>query len=86
MGDGKAARRPARDGRRSTVTGHTDSDNENHPKDVDFTPAGIGKRWEAGHVATPQAPEQRPWERERDPLEGVVLHEQMMQDSRLAAE
>jgi NTE family protein len=61
-------------------------DNENHTKDIDFTPAGIGKRWEAGHVATRQALEQRPWERERDPLEGVVLHEQMMPDIRLAAE
>jgi NTE family protein len=53
-------------------------DNENHTKDVDFTPAGIGKRWEAGYHATRQVIEQTPWEQECDPLEGVILHEQTM--------
>jgi NTE family protein len=53
-------------------------DNENHTKDVDFTPAGIGKRWEAGYHATRQVIEQTPWEQEFDPLEGVILHEQTM--------
>ena len=51
-------------------------DNENHTKDVDFTPDGIGKRWEAGYHATRQAIEQMPWEQECDPLESVILHEQ----------
>ena len=60
-------------------------DNENHTKDVDFTSAGIGKRWEAGYRATLQAIEQMPWRHEADPLEGVVLHEQMP-DMPLAAE
>jgi NTE family protein len=52
-------------------------DNENHTKDVDFTSAGIAKRWDAGYHATRQAIEQMPWEEECDPLEGVVLHEQV---------
>jgi NTE family protein len=52
-------------------------DNESHTKDVDFTPAGICRRWEAGYTATRQAVEKRPWERACDPLEGVILHEQM---------
>ncbi len=60
-------------------------DNENHTKDIDFTPAGIGRRWEAGYLATRQAVEQKPWERDFDPLEGVILHEQMP-DMREAAE
>jgi NTE family protein len=51
-------------------------DNENHTKDVDFTPSGIGRRWEAGYRATRQAVEQGAWEGEFDTLEGVILHEQ----------
>jgi NTE family protein len=60
-------------------------DNENHTKDVDFTATGIGKRWEAGYRATLRAIAQMPWQDEADPLEGVVLHEQMP-DMPLAAE
>jgi len=32
-------------------------------------------RWEAGYTKTMRALEQAPWEREFDPLEGVILHE-----------
>jgi NTE family protein len=32
-------------------------------------------RWEAGYTNTMRALEQAPWEREFDPLEGVILHE-----------
>jgi NTE family protein len=53
-------------------------DNENHTKDVDFTPTGISRRWEAGYAATRQALEARPWEGMCDPLEGVILHEQRL--------
>jgi NTE family protein len=60
-------------------------DGENHTKDIDFTPGGIAKRWEAGYLATRQAIEQMPWQRTTDPLEGVILHEQMP-DMPLAAE
>jgi NTE family protein len=50
-------------------------ENENHTKDVDFSPSSIRMRWEAGYTKTMRALEQAPWEREFDPLEGVILHE-----------
>ena len=57
-------------------------ENENHTKDVDFSPSSIRARWEAGYVKTMRALDQAPWEDEVDPLEGVILHEpktEMMQ-------
>jgi NTE family protein len=48
---------------------------EDHTKDVDFTSAGINKRWRAGYEQTIRAIEQAPWQGEVDPLEGVFLHE-----------
>jgi NTE family protein len=50
-------------------------DNENHNKDIDFSPSGIRSRWEAGYAHTMRALERRAWEDECDPLEGVILHE-----------
>jgi len=50
-------------------------DNENHTKDIDFSPSGIQSRWEAGYAHTMRALERRAWEDECDPLEGVILHE-----------
>lgn len=50
-------------------------DNEDHTKDVDFSPGGIRRRWEAGYLDTQRALEQKPWQKEFDPLEGVILHE-----------
>src|SRR5262249_847680 len=50
-------------------------DNENHTKDVDFSPTGIRLRWEAGCADTIRALRRSPWEDPFDPLEGVVLHE-----------
>jgi len=50
-------------------------DAESHIKDVDFSPSGIRMRWDAGYEATSRALEDMPWQREFDPLEGVVLHE-----------
>ena len=52
-------------------------DNENHTKDIDFSPAGIMQRWEAGYAHTKAALERRPWVGEFDPLSGVILHEQV---------
>jgi NTE family protein len=60
-------------------------DNENHTKDVDFTSAGIARRWEAGYHATRRAIEEMAWQHDADPLEGVILHEQMV-DMPIAAE
>jgi NTE family protein len=50
-------------------------DNENHTKDVDFSPTSIRLRWEAGYAKTMRTLEQAPWEGEADPHEGVILHE-----------
>ena len=50
-------------------------DNEDHTKDVDFSPSGIRDRWEAGYANTCRAIEQAPWQGEFDPLDGVILHE-----------
>lgn len=50
-------------------------ENENHTKDVDFSPSSIRMRWEAGYAKTMRALDQAPWENNFDPLEGVILHE-----------
>jgi NTE family protein len=52
-------------------------DNEDHTKDLDFSPSGIRKRWEAGYEKTMRAIEAAPWEGQFDPIEGVYLHELM---------
>jgi NTE family protein len=49
--------------------------NETHIKDIDFSPAGISARWEAGYADTNRALETQAWLEECDPLEGVILHE-----------
>lgn len=52
-------------------------DHESHTKDIDFSPSGIMRRWEAGYSHTRSVLERRPWVGEFDPLAGVVLHEHM---------
>ncbi len=50
-------------------------DNENHTKDIDFSPGGRSRC--AGRRATPtrsRALERAAWEDDCDPLEGVILH------------
>jgi len=59
--------------------------NENHTKDIDFSPSGIRMRREAGYEATMQALKQAPWQGKFDPIEGVILHESMP-DLAIAAE
>jgi len=49
-------------------------DNENHTKDVDFSPSGIRMRCEAGYKATVRALNEAAWLGEFDPLEDVILH------------
>jgi NTE family protein len=58
-------------------------DNESHMKDIDFSPAGIHKRWETGYADTMRALDRQPWIGEFGPLDGVVLHEP---DTGVAAE
>jgi NTE family protein len=50
-------------------------DSEDYLKDIDFTPAGIRARWEAGLADTRRMIERAPWDLEVDPMEGVVVHE-----------
>jgi NTE family protein len=52
-------------------------DNENHTKDIDFSPTGIRVRWEAGNADTARALQRSAWDEDFDPLEGVILHEPM---------
>jgi NTE family protein len=50
-------------------------ENENHTKDIDFSPSGIRIRREAGYEATMRALQQAPWQGDFDPIEGIILHE-----------
>ncbi|HEY2482883.1 MAG TPA: patatin-like phospholipase family protein [Caulobacteraceae bacterium] len=50
-------------------------DDEDQNKDLDFSPSGIRRRWEAGYAHTMRVLETAPWRGESDPLEGFVLHE-----------
>jgi NTE family protein len=52
-------------------------ENEGHTKDIDFTPSGIAMRWQAGYDHARQALAQAPWEKNVDPMEGVILHQVM---------
>jgi NTE family protein len=45
---------------------------EDHTKDIDFTPAGITARREAGYVDTMKMVRQAPWQAPSDPIEGVI--------------
>jgi NTE family protein len=48
---------------------------EDHTKDIDFSPAGIRARWEAGYADTRRLIAKAPWQGEFDPIEGFILHE-----------
>src|SRR5262249_728925 len=50
-------------------------DNEDHTKDIDFSPSGIKKRWQAGYAHTSRAIEQAPWQGDFSPLDGIILHQ-----------
>ena len=50
-------------------------DGEDHTKDIDFSPAGIRARREAGYRDTLRVIEEAPWQGEFDPIEGFILHE-----------
>jgi NTE family protein len=50
-------------------------DYEDHAKDIDFSPDGIRKRWEAGYRHTSETLEKAPWRAPVDPTEGFILHE-----------
>src|SRR3954447_15292073 len=48
---------------------------EDHSKDIDFSPAGIRRRWDTGYADTQRVLAQAPWTADVDPLEGFILHE-----------
>jgi NTE family protein len=50
-------------------------DGDDQTKDIDFTPAGIRARWQAGYAATRRTLHRAPWEGAVDPIEGVVIHD-----------
>jgi NTE family protein len=50
-------------------------DKEDQAKDVDFSPGGIRRRWDAGYADAMRAVDREPWTGTFDPLEGVILHE-----------
>ena len=47
---------------------------EDHTKDIDFSPAGVKARREAGYADTLKMIERSPWRAPTDPIEGVVEH------------
>ncbi len=53
-------------------------DGEDHTKDIDFTRAGIERRWQAGHDHARKVLAARPWEGAVDTLAGIVIHEDSM--------
>ena len=58
---------------------------EDHTKDIDFTPAGIRARWQAGYADTRRMVERAPWTAPVDPMDGVVIHDPVAQGKRPAA-
>jgi NTE family protein len=49
-------------------------DGEDHTKDIDFTPAGVRARRQAGYADTLRMIERAPWQQAADPIEGVIEH------------
>jgi NTE family protein len=60
-------------------------DGDDYTKDIDFTPSGIAARREAGYADARAMLERAPWRTPVDPLEGIVIHQNMPMTERLAA-
>lgn len=50
-------------------------ENEDQAKDIDFSPAGIRQRWDAGYHDTRATLAATPWRNVEDPHAGFILHE-----------
>jgi NTE family protein len=50
-------------------------ENEDFTKALDFTPASIQARWQAGYAHAQQTLAEKPWHNELGPLQSAVLHE-----------
>ncbi len=48
---------------------------EDQLKDMDFAPANIHARWQAGYADTCRMLERAPWTQAVDPIEGLIIHE-----------
>jgi NTE family protein len=48
---------------------------EDVSRDIDFSSAGVRTRREAGYAVARRMIEQRPWQREGAPLDGIIVHE-----------
>jgi NTE family protein len=57
-------------------------DNERPMKEMDFSPASIRARWQAGHADASQALARTDWLGDFSPLEGVILHQAGPRDDR----
>jgi NTE family protein len=52
-------------------------DGEDQLKDIDFTPASINARWQAGYADTRRMLDLSPWNAPVSPMEGIVIHDSM---------
>jgi len=52
-------------------------DGETHTKDIDFSPDGIMRRWDAGYAHARTMIERAPWVGDFDPLAGIIVHDQV---------
>jgi len=59
-------------------------DGDDYTKDIDFTPAGIAARRAAGYADARAMLERAPWRAPVEPMEGVVIHQNMPMTERLA--
>ena len=48
---------------------------EDQTKDIDFTPAGITARWQAGYNDTRRTLDEACWRDAVDAIDGVIVHE-----------
>jgi NTE family protein len=48
---------------------------EDYLRDLDFTAAGVRRRWQAGYDDTMRTLEREPWETPIDPMVGVAVHD-----------
>lgn len=48
---------------------------EDHTKDIDFSPAGVSTRWQAGYTDTQRVLREACWRQAADAMDGVVVHE-----------
>ncbi len=59
----------------------TPLDHEDYLRDLDFSSAGIERRWQSGYADTMRTLDRRPWEAPIDPMVGVAVHDSDAPDS-----